>query len=248
MSTQTTPVALAGPAAAQLPRVIALVCSAGGLSALTAVLAPLPADLPAAVIVLQHQSPGRSSWLAPILARRSRLPVRDARHGDVLLPGHVFVIPSGAHALITPAGSIALIASDGAPPYRPSADLLLVTLAVVLGHRAIAVILSGGGNDGATGAVAVHDFGGTVFAADEASSTHFAVPAAAIGRDRPRRRGGQGYPVRFTRRAHHGPAEAERSRMGLADDGSDQTSGPTGATARARSRDFPRFATTRTGR
>jgi two-component system chemotaxis response regulator CheB len=163
--------------------VIALICSAGGLEALTEVLAPLPADLPAAVIVLQHQAPNRRGWLAPILARRSRLPVHDAGHGDVLLPGHVFVIPSGVHALVTPAGTVALIASDGPPPYRPSADLLLAALAVTFGSRIIAVILSGAGNDGATGAVAVHDFGGTVFAADQASSKHFAMPAAAIGRD-----------------------------------------------------------------
>jgi chemotaxis response regulator CheB len=61
------------------PPIVALVCSAGGLQALTSVLRPLPADFPAAIIVLQHQTPGKPSLLAKILARNCRLPVSDAR-------------------------------------------------------------------------------------------------------------------------------------------------------------------------
>jgi two-component system chemotaxis response regulator CheB len=87
------------------------------------------------------------------------------------------------HALVTTENTLALIASDGPPPYRPSADLLLTSLAVVAAKRTIAVILSGTGHDGATGAVAIHDFGGTVIAADRASSAWFGMPEAAIGRD-----------------------------------------------------------------
>lgn len=165
-----------------LPRVIALVCSAGGLDALTRVLAPLPADLPAAVVVLQHQAPARRSWLAPILARRCRLPVRVAGDGESLVAGQIVVVPPGAHALATKDGRLALIASDGLPPYRPSGDLLLSTLAVTFGRGVVAVILSGCGNDGATGAVAVRHFGGVVLAADEASSAQPEMPAAAVAR------------------------------------------------------------------
>jgi two-component system chemotaxis response regulator CheB len=169
--------------ALQSPPVVALVCSAGGLPALQRVLAPLPPDFPAAVVVLQHQSPHHRSLLAPLLARRCRLPVRDARNGDALIAGTVLVVPPGTHALATRHNTLALIASAGPPPYRPSADLLLTSLAVTAGPRVVAVVLSGGGNDGATGAVAVHDLGGTVIAADRASSTHFSMPEAAIGRD-----------------------------------------------------------------
>jgi len=166
------------------PPIVALVCSAGGFDALTHVLAPLPRDFPAAVVVLQHQRPDReTSLLSPLLARRTRLPVRDARNGDPLVPGTVLVVPPGTHALATPEHTLALVASDGPLPYRPSADLLLSTLAVTAGPRVIAVVLSGRGHDGADGAVAVHDFGGTVIATDRASSEHFAMPAAAIGRD-----------------------------------------------------------------
>lgn len=167
----------------QPPPVVALVCSAGGLPALQRVLTPLPPDFPAAVIVLQHQRPDRRSMLAPLLARNCRLPVRDARNGDALTAGTVLVVPPGSHALATSHNTLALIASDGPPPYRPSADLLLTSLAVTAGTRVVAVVLSGGGTDGATGAVAVHDLGGTVIAADRASSAVFGMPAAAIGRD-----------------------------------------------------------------
>ena len=74
------------------------------------------------------------------------------------------------------------IVSGISPPNRPSADLLLTTLAIACGPRATAVVLSGGGHDGATGATAIHDFGGTVLASDEASSTNFSMPGATIER------------------------------------------------------------------
>lgn len=93
------------------------------------------------------------------------------------------VVPPGRHALVTVGNRLALISTDHSLPCRPSADLLLISLALVAPRRTIAVILSGGGSDGATGAVAVHDFGGTVIAADKASSAYFAMPEAAISRD-----------------------------------------------------------------
>jgi two-component system chemotaxis response regulator CheB len=163
--------------------VIALVCSAGGLDALSRVLAPLPASLPAAVLALQHLQPDQPSHLAHILADRTALPVTAARDGDPLLAGRVLVAPPGQHTLIAADRTIALIPSGGLPPYRPSADLLLTTLAVAVGPRAIVVVLTGAGNDGATGATAIHRFGGTVIAASLASSRRLAMPQATITRD-----------------------------------------------------------------
>lgn len=162
---------------------MALVCSAGGLRALISVLSPLPTGFPAAVIALQHHSPNRPSYLAEILARNCALPVSAARHGAALRAGTVMVVPPGKHALVTAGNRLALISTDHSLPYRPSADLLLTSLALVAAQRTIAVILSGGGSDGATGAVAVHDFGGVVIAADKASSAYFGMAEAAIGRD-----------------------------------------------------------------
>jgi two-component system chemotaxis response regulator CheB len=163
--------------------VVALVCSTGGLDALTRVLGPLPSDFPAAVLVLQHIDPQAASTLTTILDRRTALPVSVVVDGTKLRPGSVLVAPPGSHTLVTAQGTVALIESGARPPYRPSADLLLTTLALAVGPRAVAVVLSGHGIDGATGATAVHRFGGVVIASDEASSTEFSMPQATIGRD-----------------------------------------------------------------
>jgi two-component system chemotaxis response regulator CheB len=164
-------------------RVFALVGSAGALAAVSEVLSGLPADLDAAVIVLIHQEPERESKLVQILGRVSRLPVEAARDHAPLRAGTVVVAPPGRHVLIAAGPMVRLIASGASPPSRPSADLLLATLATACGPRATAVVLSGGGHDGATGATAVHDFGGTVLASSERTSQHFSMPQATIDRE-----------------------------------------------------------------
>lgn len=174
---------MTGPEETEVIPVVGLVASTGGLEALTRVLAPLPAGFPAAIIGLQHQSPEHTSRLAEILDRRCALAVTVADHGTRLSRGSVFIAPPGRHVLLTRRQRLALMVSGAYPPHRPSADLLLTSLALVSGPKAVAVVLSGKGNDGATGATAVHDFGGVVIAADEASSREFAMPAAAIGRE-----------------------------------------------------------------
>ncbi|MEA2184401.1 MAG: two-component system, chemotaxis family, protein-glutamate methylesterase/glutaminase [Solirubrobacteraceae bacterium] len=175
--------AAAGAPAPDAVAVVALVASAGGLDAVSHVLGALPRSFAAAVVVLIHQAPDRVSELAALLDRRSALPVVAAHQGSALEAGRVTVAPPGRHLLVTPAMRCALIVSGAAPPSRPSADLLLTTLAIAAGPRAITVVLSGGGHDGATGATAIHAFGGTVVATDEASSSSFSMPQAAIKRD-----------------------------------------------------------------
>lgn len=163
-------------------KIIALVSSTGGLAATSEILAALPPELDAAVFVLQHAEPTRATMLADILRRRTRTPVEVAGDDSRLVPGLVLVAPSGSHSLITADLGVRLIASGAYPPSRPSADLLLTTLAVAAGPRAIAVVLSGAGIDSATGATAVHSFGGFVIASDQASSENFSMPAATIAR------------------------------------------------------------------
>jgi two-component system chemotaxis response regulator CheB len=164
-------------------QVIALVGSAGGLAAVSEVLSGLPADLNAAVIVLIHQAPERENKLVQILAAQSCLPVEAARDHTPLRARSVVVAPPGKQVLIAAGPMVRVIASGASTPSRPSADLLLATLATVCGPRATAVVLSGGGHDGATGATAVHHFGGTVLASDELTSQYFAMPQATIERD-----------------------------------------------------------------
>jgi two-component system chemotaxis response regulator CheB len=161
--------------------VVALVSSAGGLDALTRVLATLPASFAAAIVALQHHDPDRSSGLAALLDRAGPLPVADACDGQTLRAARVFVAPSGHHTLIGSRRTLALIRSGERPPHRPSADLLLTSLAISVGPEAIAVVLTGFGHDGAVGVRAVRRFGGTVIACDQASSREFSMPEAAIG-------------------------------------------------------------------
>ena len=146
--------------------VVALVASAGGLDALSRVLAPLPADLPAAVLVALHQDPAQPSVLAALLRRRTRLLVEVAGDRAGLRPGLALVVPPGCHLLVTAEARIGLIDSGALPPARPSADLLLATLAVTCGARALAVVLTGTGHDGQAGVRAIAHCGGTVLAQD----------------------------------------------------------------------------------
>ena len=162
-------------------QVIALVASVGGLEAVSTVLEGLPEGLGAAVLVLIHQDPERESALVHLLQSRSRLPVIAAEDGARLKAGTVVPAPSGKHVLVTEGPAIALIASGASPPSRPSADLLLTTLATACRARAT-VVLSGGGHDGATGASAIHRLGGTVLASSQTTSSSFAMPQATIQR------------------------------------------------------------------
>jgi two-component system chemotaxis response regulator CheB len=160
--------------------VVALVASAGGLAALTRVLAGLPASLPAAVVVALHTDPKGPGALSGLLAVCTRLRVQTAIDGDHLERGTVLVTPPGRHLLVTSSGTVALVEAGAPPPARPSADLLLATLAVSAGARAIAVVLTGHGHDGQVGVRAVHHCGGRVLAQDQATAEHFGMPGAAI--------------------------------------------------------------------
>lgn len=164
--------------------VIALIASAGGIDAFLRVLGPLPAQLPAAFLVVLHQEPTRPSELVAILQRRTSLKVEVAANDAQMQPGRVLVVPPGRHLLVTSQARVGLIESGDPPPWRPSADLLLATLAVVCGTRALAVILTGLGHDAQAGVRAVAHCGGTVFAQDAVTAKFHAMAAAAIATTR----------------------------------------------------------------
>jgi two-component system, chemotaxis family, protein-glutamate methylesterase/glutaminase len=159
--------------------VVVLACSAGGLDALTRVLGALPADFPAAVLAVCHLDPNRPSLLAEILASRTGLAVRQAGHGERPRPGVVHVASPDRHLRLRPDGCLVL---SGGPPVhycRPAADPLLESVAAVCGSQAVAVVLTGGGSDGAAGALAVHNAGGVVWAQDRATAHNPGMPTAA---------------------------------------------------------------------
>ncbi|HKX17337.1 MAG TPA: chemotaxis protein CheB [bacterium] len=160
--------------------IIAFAASAGGLSALSQVLGQLPADLPTPVVVVHHLDPRHRSLIAEILSRRTKLTVKEAREGDHLRPHTVFVAPPDYHLLVNPDGTLSLSHSELVHFLRPSADLLFESVAASFKERAIAVVLSGTGADGAMGVQAIKKMGGTVIAQDEESSEFFGMPSAAI--------------------------------------------------------------------
>ena len=160
--------------------VVAIASSAGGLEALSMVLAGLPADFPAAVVIVQHLDRSHPSHMAAILDGRTALSVKEARQGDVLRRGQVYVAPPDHHLLVNGDGTLALSHAELVHFVRPSADLLFESVAATYRDRAIAVVLTGTGSDGTTGVRAVKKMGGTVIAQDEQSARFFGMPAAAI--------------------------------------------------------------------
>jgi two-component system, chemotaxis family, protein-glutamate methylesterase/glutaminase len=147
--------------------IVALAASAGGLKALTIVLAGLPREFPAAIVMVQHLDPRHRSMLSDILGRRTFLGVRQARQDDAVRPGCVLVAPPDHHLLVNPDGTVSLSRAALVHFVRPSADLLFESVAASYRERAIAVVLSGSGSDGAMGVRAIKKMGGTVLVQDE---------------------------------------------------------------------------------
>jgi len=160
--------------------VVAIASSAGGLTALTGVLSALPADFPAAIVVVQHLDPRHRSLMAEILNRRTQLPVKQAEEGDHLRGGTVYIAQPNRHLLVNRDGTLSLSQTELVHFVRPSADLLFESVAGSYKERAIAVVLSGSGSDGAMGVQGIKKMQGTVIAQDEATSEFFGMPGAAI--------------------------------------------------------------------
>ena len=159
--------------------IVALAASAGGLKALTDVLSALPADFPAPLVVVQHLDPRHRSLMAEILGKRTTLPVTEAREGERVEPGHAYVAPPNRHLLVNPDKTLSLTQTQLVHFVRPSADLLFESTAGSYRDRAIAVVLSGSGRDGAMGVKAIKKMGGTVIVQDEKTSEFFGMPEAA---------------------------------------------------------------------
>ncbi len=138
----------------------------------------MPADLPAAVLIVQHLQPDRSSGLPALLARHCALPVHAASQGAPILPGHVYIGVPDAH-LVANGDRLALGDSAAVRFSRPSVDVLFESVAAAYGPRAIAVVLTGAGSDGSVGVRAIHDAGGIVIAQDAHEAAYGSMPAQA---------------------------------------------------------------------
>jgi two-component system chemotaxis response regulator CheB len=161
-------------------RVIAMAASAGGLNALTHVLTALPADVPAAIVIVQHLDRRYRSVMADILDRRTALKVQEAHEGDALTHGVAHIAPPDRHLLVNRDGSISLSQTELVHFVRPSADLMFESLAASFEEDAIAVVLSGTGSDGSMGVKAIKKTGGIVIVQNEKTADFYGMPGAAL--------------------------------------------------------------------
>ena len=158
--------------------VVALGCSWGGLHALSVVLDGLPADLDAAVIVVQHRMHGPSE-LASLLSLHTAWSVCEAEDKEELSPNRVFLAPPGYHLLVD-GRRFALSTEAPENNSRPSVDVLFHSMAEALGEDAIAVVLTGANADGAAGLREVVRRGGAAIVQDPGTAEKRAMPEAAI--------------------------------------------------------------------
>lgn len=162
---------------AQQRPVVAVAASTGGPGALATFLSGL-AGLDAPVLVVQHLHPDFTAGLVEWMSRVSSLPVETASHHQNARAGRVYLAPGERHLRYAANGLLEL-ADSPATTHRPSADELFTSVARSAGHKSIGVLLTGMGDDGARGLLAIHKSGGRTFAQDEASSTVFGMPKAA---------------------------------------------------------------------
>jgi len=160
--------------------VAVLAASTGGPATLMKLIRDFAPSFPAALLVVQHMPGTFTPQFAEQLAAVSQNPVKQAENGELLRAGQVYVCPGDCHLRVAPPGRIVLDDGPRIGGYRPSIDVTLESVAALAGGNAVAAILTGMGNDGARGVMAIQENGGLVLAQDEATSVIFGMPAEAI--------------------------------------------------------------------
>jgi two-component system, chemotaxis family, protein-glutamate methylesterase/glutaminase len=163
--------------------VIAIGISTGGPNALREVFAKIDADISQPILVVQHMPPGFTEEFAKSLDRICPLDVKEAADGDVLRAGRILIAPGDRHIVVEkrPLGAVARL-SDAPPEngHRPSADILFGSVARLYGNRAMGVIMTGMGKDGARELGSILGEGGLTLGQDEASCVVYGMPKVAF--------------------------------------------------------------------
>lgn len=163
-------------------RLIAIGASAGGTEALRVVLERMPPDAPA-IVLTQHIPGSFSRPFAERLDRHSPMLVREARDGEMILPGHAYLPPGDHHLRVIRDGARWRCKLDPGPPvnrHRPAVDVLFRSVAQSAGANAVAAILTGMGDDGARGLLELRQAGAATLVQDEATSVVWGMPGAAV--------------------------------------------------------------------
>lgn len=162
---------------------VAIGSSTGGPNALATVFGALPPNLPVPIFVTQHMPPLFTKILADRLTASTRVRVTEAEDGEVVEPGRGYIAPGNFHMKVAREGTRIVLALDQDPPEnscRPAVDVLFRSVARTFGARALGVVLTGMGQDGARGAAHIVEAGGSVFVQDAASCVVASMPRSVV--------------------------------------------------------------------
>lgn len=157
-------------------KVVVIGASTGGPGALSTVVADLPADLPAALLIVQHMPMGFTRSLAERLNSISPLAIKEAEPGDAPEVGRGLLAPGGFHMTLDPQGRIALNQNPAVHGVRPALDVTMAAVAQRYGPAAVGVVLTGMGRDGTNGALLIRSAGGQVIAEAESTCVVWGMP------------------------------------------------------------------------
>lgn len=163
-----------------------LVCigvSTGGPEALKQIIPELPADIEAGILIVQHMPPGFTNAFAERLNLLSRVEVREAREGDMILPGRVLVAKGDYHLRVKEeqfAYITRLTREERVKMFRPSIDVMMMSAAELFRKNSIGIIMTGMASDGVEGIRSIKEKGGTTLAQDEASSVVYGMNKLAV--------------------------------------------------------------------
>ncbi|KAA3648420.1 MAG: chemotaxis response regulator protein-glutamate methylesterase [Chloroflexi bacterium] len=160
--------------------VIVIGSSTGGPRALSAVLPAIPADIPAAVLIVQHMPPNFTAQLAQRLDKMSHLYIKEAEEGDTLLEGHALLAPGDFHMELDTSRQVQLGKGPNVHGVRPSVDVTMLSVVAHFQSQVLGAVLTGMGRDGCTGTSAIIEAGGWAMAQDEDTSVVWGMPRSVI--------------------------------------------------------------------
>ncbi len=163
-------------------KLICIGASTGGTEAIREVLVQMPADSPA-IVITQHMPPGFTTSFAARLNGLCQITVKEAVHGERILPGHAYIAPGGTQFHVARSGANYVAVVDDGPPvnrHKPSVEVLFKSAAAVVGRNAFGIMLTGMGNDGAAAMREMKNAGSYNYVQDEASCIVFGMPREAI--------------------------------------------------------------------
>lgn len=168
-------------------KIVAIGASTGGPQALERVFKGLPANFPAALVIVQHLPAGYSRTLAERLTRVGQIPVREAVDGDPIKTGQALLAPGDRHMVVTPGDNggyvVKLEIGQRVNQVRPSIDPLMLSVAETYGNRSVGVILSGMGADGLTGMEEIKRVGGHTIVQNKETCVVFGMPKAVVDKE-----------------------------------------------------------------